>query len=335
VLDRDDGYGGGRLGGPTAQLKLLTGAESTLVVNNCAAAVLLALTALAPGREVVVSRGELVEIGGAFRVPDVIASGGAKLVEVGTTNRTRLSDYAKAIRPETALLLRVHPSNYRIVGFVEQVPRADLVELGHARGILVLEDVGAGSLTGGHGEPSVREILQSGVDLVMFSGDKLLGGPQAGLVAGRAEVVAKLKSHPLYRALRVDKVTLAAVEATLGDHAAGRVTPVDGMMAVPVAELDRRANEVAAGLRHRGVACEVADGESFVGGGALPEQGLLSRVVRVAVKDADDTARRLRLGDPPVVARVHQGDLVLDVRTVEPELFEVLAARVADVVRSG
>jgi len=333
-IDLDEGKRGGRLRGVSAQVKHLTGAEATLVVNNCAAAVLLALTTFAKDREVIVSRGELVEIGGAFRVPDVIASGGARLVEVGTTNRTRLSDYERAIRPETAVLLRVHPSNFRIVGFVEEVPREELVALGRARNILVFEDVGAGSLTGKFGEPAVRSILASGVDLVTFSGDKLLGGPQAGILAGRADVVAKVRKHPLYRALRVDKVTLAALEATLGDHASGRPTPVDAMMEMPPEVLEQRAQRLAGALRTRGVAPEVVAGESFVGGGALPGQALPTRIVRVAVEGDEDAAHRLRTGDPPVLARVHQGALHLDVRTVEPDLIDALAARVAEVVGS-
>jgi L-seryl-tRNA(Ser) seleniumtransferase len=303
-------------------------------VNNCAAAVLLALTALARDREVIVSRGELVEIGGAFRVPDVIASGGARLVEIGTTNRTRLSDYAAAIRPETAVLLRVHPSNFRIVGFVEQVPREELVALGRERNIVVIEDVGAGSLTGKFGEPAVRAILGSGVDLVMFSGDKLLGGPQAGVIAGRADLVARLRKHPLYRALRVDKVTLAALEATLGDHASGRPTPVDAMMDMPAEVLEQRAQRLAAALRGLGVAPEVIAGESFVGGGALPGQALPTRIVRIPVGDDEEAARRLRTGEPPVLARVHQGALHLDVRTVDPDAIDTLAGRVAEVVGS-
>ncbi|HHO52198.1 MAG TPA: L-seryl-tRNA(Sec) selenium transferase [Deltaproteobacteria bacterium] len=331
-LELDSGHRGGRLRGLTAQLRELTGAEDALVVNNCAAAVLLGLTALARGREVIVSRGELVEIGGSFRVPDVIASGGASLREVGTTNRTRVADFEAAIGPETAVLLRVHPSNFRIVGFTEGPDRAELVALGHERGLVVLEDLGSGSLDGALGEPSVLDALAAGVDLVFFSGDKLLGGPQAGIVAGRHDTVQQLRRHPLYRALRVDKVILAALEATLGDHLCGRIPPVLQMIHAPGQLLEARAQQLAGALALLGVDAEVIEDVGYVGGGALPGQGLPGSVVRIEPPSPDRIARTLRLGQPPVVVRVVRGGLQLDPRTVAPEQLQPLAERVAAVV---
>jgi L-seryl-tRNA(Ser) seleniumtransferase len=329
-LDLEAGERGGRLRGVTAQLRHLTGAEATVVVNNCAAAVLLGLTALARGREVIVSRGELVEIGGSFRVPEVIASGGARLVEVGTTNRTRVADYARAITPETAVLLRVHPSNFRVTGFTEVPDRAELVALGRERGVPVLEDLGSGALAPIDREPSVREVVAAGTDLVFFSGDKLLGGPQAGLAVGRADLVERLRKHPLYRALRVDKVTLAALEATLGDHVAGRPTPVAAMIAAAPEALRARAER----LRDAIGAGSVADETSVVGGGTLPGLELPTSVVRLDVARPDAFARTLRTGRPAVVPRVGGGAVLLDVRTVADEQVEPLARRVAAVLAS-
>ena len=324
------GKRGGRLRGAAAQLRALTGAEAAIVVNNCAAAVLLALTAVARDREVVVSRGELVEIGGSFRVPDVIASGGARLREVGTTNRTRAADYAAAIGPDTGALLRVHPSNFRVVGFTETPDREELVALGRQHGVLVIEDVGSGSLDGAHDETAIGDVVSAGVDLVCFSGDKLLGGPQAGIVVGRAEAVQTLRRHPLYRALRVDKVILAALEATLGDHLAGRPPPVLAMLDAPLEELQTRATALAQALGAAGVGCTVGPDQSFVGGGALPGQGLDTFVVRIPVVEADDVAARLRLGTPAVLARVTKGAIQLDPRTILPEQADSLVARVAE-----
>ena len=332
-LDRQTGERGGRLGGVSAQIRHLTGAEATLVVNNCAAAVLLGLTALAAGREVVVSRGQLVEIGGSFRVPDVIASGGARLREVGTTNRTRIADFEAAIGPETAMLLAVHPSNFRVVGFTEEPSRAELVALARATGTLAVEDLGSGNLVTGPSEPSVREVVESGVDLVFFSGDKLLGGPQAGLIVGRAELVGRLRRHPLYRALRVDKVILAALEATLGDHVAGRPTPVHAMVGLPADVLSDRAATLARALQTCGVGGEVVEAPSVVGGGARPGEDLPSFAVRVAADRPDELARALRTGDPAVVARVHDGALWFDARTLGDDQIDALTARVAAVVR--
>lgn len=326
------GTRGGRLRGVAGQLQELTGAEAAVVVNNCAAAVMLALTAVARDREVVVSRGELVEIGGSFRVPDVIASGGARLREVGTTNRTRAADYAAAIGPETGALLRVHPSNFRVVGFTEEPDRHELVALGRAHGVLVIEDVGAGSLDGGFGETSIREVVDAGVDLVSFSGDKLLGGPQAGIVVGTTAAVAQLRTHPLYRALRVGKVTLAALEATLGDHLAGVAPPVLAMLSADADTLRDRAEALARHLTAAGVGCTVHPEQSFVGGGALPGQGLDTWVVRIPLTDAQAMAQRLRVGEPAVLARVSRGAMHLDPRTVTDEQTAELVDRVADVL---
>lgn len=333
-LELPSGKRGGRLDALVAQVHHLTGAEDALVVNNNAAAVLLALTALARGREVVVSRGELVEIGGSFRVPDVIASGGARMIEVGTTNRTRAGDFAAAIGPDTALLLRVHPSNFRVVGFTGAASRAELVDLAHARGLLVVEDLGSGSIEGLQDEPSVREVVASGVDLVCFSGDKLLGGPQAGIVAGTSATVARLRAHPLYRALRVDKVVLAALEATLGQHARGDPPPVVAMLTASLDELEARAHALASLLEERGVAGVVGPADGFAGGGALPARPLESRVVRLAHPALADAARALRLGTPAVLARVADDRLVLDVRTLPDSALPQVADRVARVWRS-
>lgn len=333
-MDMDSGARGGRMRGVSTQLEALTGAESALVVNNCAAAVLLALTTLASGREVVVSRGELVEIGGSFRVPDVISSGGAVLVSVGTTNRTRIADFEQAIGPDTALLLRVHPSNFRTIGFCESPTRAEIAKLAAARGLFSIEDLGSGSLRGDLGEPSVREVIASGIDLVMFSGDKLLGGPQAGVIAGRAALIERLRSHPLYRALRVDKVVLAALEATLGDHLAGRPPPVQAMLDATLPDLQARAKRLADLLDASGVACSIIEAPSVAGGGALPERELRSVAVTVPVsRHLDAKAKALRTGRPVIVARLALEELLFDVRTVREEELDSLARRVAEVVR--
>jgi L-seryl-tRNA(Ser) seleniumtransferase len=299
-IDLGAGRRGGRMEGVTAQLSHLVGAQAALVVNNCAAAVLLALTALARGREVVVSRGELVEIGGAFRVPEVVASGGAKLVEVGTTNRTRVADFEAATTPDTAVWLRVHPSNFRLTGFVESPDRAAQAAAARQRGVWLVEDLGSGSLEDFRGEPGVRAILAAGVDLAMFSGDKLLGGPQAGVIVGRADLVERLRKHPLYRALRVDKVILAGLEATLGGWASGDLPPAARAIQAPREALAARADRLAAALHARGV-----------------------------VSGGDRLADRLRVGRPAVVGRVAEGDLVLDVRTVADPEIDALAAAVA------
>lgn len=328
-LDLDAGRRGGRMAGVTALMRHLTDGEAALVVNNGAAAVLLALTALAGGREVVCSRGELVEIGGSFRVPDVVASGGARLVEVGTTNRTRASDYAAAVGDRTAVLLRVHTSNFRVEGFTESPDRDALVAVAARHGLAVVEDVGSGSLEGFAGEPSVRDAVRAGVDVVVFSGDKLLGGPQAGIAVGKAAAIDRMYRHPLYRALRVDKVILSAVERTLGLHAAGERTPVDEMLRVTSDVLATRAEALRAALDEAEVPCEVAEDVGRVGGGALPMLDLPTRVVRVAHPDPNALAARLRGGRPAVVARVADDRLVLDVRTLADADLGLVAKAVA------
>lgn len=328
-VDLDSGERGGRLQGVRDLLVHLTGAEDALVVNNCAAAVLLALTALAQGRQVLVSRGEMVEIGGSFRVPEVVASGGATLVGVGTTNRTRTVDYTEAITPDTAVVLRVHPSNYRVVGFTEAPAREDLVALCSARGLVLVEDLGSGSLEGEQGEPSVRQAVQAGVDLVLFSGDKLLGGPQAGVVVGASVAVARLRKHPMYRALRLDKVALAALEATLAEHARGRLVPVQAMVSASEEALLTRARALKKALAARGVQGVVQADEGFVGGGALPGHALPSQVVALSVDRPQDLARRLRLGDPAVIVRVSEGVVKLDGRTLTDADIEPVAERLA------
>jgi L-seryl-tRNA(Ser) seleniumtransferase len=302
---------------------------ATVVVNNNAAAVLIALNTFGEGGEVIVSRGELVEIGGSFRVPDVMAKSGATLREVGTTNRTRIQDYAAAINERTRLLLRVHRSNFQIVGFTEQPSLAELVELGREKKIPVMEDLGSGALfdlrsVGIENEASVGDSLRAGVEVVTYSGDKLLGGPQAGLISGRADAVARIRKNPLFRALRVDKLTYAALEATLLAYIRGQhdTIPALRMLRLSAAEIGRRAEAVAAELRKRApkLHVEVMDGESITGGGSAPGAGLPTRLLAVTSDDksADEQAAQLRQHEPPIVARVEQDRLVLDLRTVFP-----------------
>ncbi len=305
-----------------------TRAVSTIVVNNNAAAVLLALNTLADGGEVIVSRGELVEIGGSFRIPDVMAKSGAVLREVGTTNRTRTADYERAITESTRLLLRVHRSNFEITGFTEQASTAELVALARKRGIPLMEDLGSGALfdlrsIGISGEPGVLDSLRSGVDVVTYSGDKLLGGPQAGLVSGTQELIARMRSNSLFRALRVDKLTYAALEATLlayirQDHDA---IPTLRMMRLSRNEISRRAEALAARLAAPRLKVEIVDGESLLGGGAAPSSILPTRLLALtcAGLSADELAARLRGSDPPIIARVDEGRVLLDLRTVFPE----------------
>jgi L-seryl-tRNA(Ser) seleniumtransferase len=310
-------------------------ATSTIVVNNNAAAVLLALNTLADGGEVIVSRGELVEIGGSFRIPDVMAKSGATLREVGTTNRTRADDYEKAINDRTRLLLRVHRSNFEITGFTEQASTAELVKLARERGLPLMEDLGSGALVdlqnfGINGEPSVLDSLRAGVDIVTYSGDKLLGGPQAGLVSGRTDLVARLRTNSLFRALRVDKLTYAAMEATLlayvkRDHNA---IPILRMMRLPKEEIEQRAQALAARLRSSKLNVELMDGESVIGGGAAPSSVLPTRLLALSCAglSADELAACLRVSDPPIVARVEQGRVLLDLRAVFPEQDAIIAA---------
>ena len=312
-------------------LQRLTGAEDALVVNNNAAAVLLALETLAHGKEVIVSRGELIEIGGEFRIPDIMLRSGAVLREVGATNRTHLRDYAEAIGPNTALLLKVHTSNYRVIGFTADVSSRELTALGRERGIPVMEDLGSGSLVdlrpwGFPYEPTVPEVVGSGVDLVSFSGDKLLGGPQAGIVVGKREIVGRLKKNPWNRALRIDKFTLAALEATLTAYEAGaarETIPTLKLLTEPLASVLARARRVLRGLGASVVerlAARVTEDRAQVGGGALPTVELPTAGVAVGVTDAAARAldAALRAGDPPVIGRLVDDRLFLDCRTVLP-----------------
>jgi L-seryl-tRNA(Ser) seleniumtransferase len=308
---------------------------STIVVNNNAAAVLLALNTLADGGEVIVSRGELVEIGGSFRIPEVMAKSGAILREVGTTNRTRTADYESAINEKTRLLLRVHRSNFEITGFTEQAPTAELAALAHRRGISLMEDLGSGALfdlrsIGINDEPGVLHSLRSGVDIVTYSGDKLLGGPQAGLISGDPALVARMRANPLFRALRVDKLIYAALEATLlayvrGDHDA---IPAVRMMRLSQDEVGERAKALAATITTPRLKIEIVDGESVLGGGAAPSAILPTRVLALSCKglSADELAAQLRGSDPPIIARIEEGHVVLDLRTVFPQQDAAVAA---------
>jgi L-seryl-tRNA(Ser) seleniumtransferase len=309
-------------------LRRLTGAEAALVVNNNAAAVLLALAALAEGRDVLVSRGELIEIGDGFRIPDVLARSGARLVEVGTTNRTRAADYERAIGPETALLLRVHQSNFRLVGFTELPSIAELAKIAQRHDLPLVDDLGSGALSPSNSlllgeEPSVRESLDAGADLVCFSGDKLLGGPQAGIVVGNAELVEQLRRHPLQRAVRADKLTLAALEGTLALY----LEPERALREVPVL---RMALEDANAVRGRAVRLadltggEVEETVGRIGGGALP----LAELPSFACAVEEELAAPLRAGDPPVVGVVRDGRLLLDCRTLSDAEAEEVAAAV-------
>lgn len=305
-------------------LRDVTGAEAGMVVNNNASGVLLALTALARGREAIISRGQLVEIGGSFRVPDVMEQSGAIMREVGTTNRTHLRDYAAAVTEQTAVIVRAHASNFKVIGFTKAVALADLVALARERGVLVLDDVGSGTLinTAQFGlahEPLVQDSLVAGADLVMFSGDKLLGGPQAGLIVGRADLIATLKQHPLARAIRADKLALAALSATLDHYRRGEALeqiPVWRMISVPAAALRERVAGWVAALGSE--TADIVETESTVGGGSLPGETLPTWALAPRVGQPNAAAARLRRHDPPVIARVAQDRLLLDARTVLP-----------------
>src|SRR6267378_3086836 len=325
-------------------LERLTGAEAAIVVNNCAAAVLLVLAALAKGGEVIVSRGELIEIGDGFRIPEIMAQSGAVLREVGTTNRTRIVDYEDAINENTRLLLRVHPSNFTITGFTEKPSMEELVALGRRVGLPLVEDLGSGCLvdlsSAGITEPTVRQSVDAGVSIVMFSGDKLLGGPQAGIIAGKKELVARVRRHPLFRALRVDKLTIAALETTLGAYlrAAWDEIPAMRMIRMTPQELKRRAEHFIRELRPElpldEVEIEITDGTSLAGGGSTPSQSLPSKVIRIASARYSATKLEQRLRRAPagisVIGRVEDDRLILDLRTVFPEqeslLLKTLAA---------
>jgi L-seryl-tRNA(Ser) seleniumtransferase len=291
---------------------------------------------------VLISRGQLVEIGGGFRIPDVLRQGGARLVEVGTTNRTHLRDFSEAITGDTAAILRVHSSNFRQVGFVAMPTLAELAALAHERGVLLIDDLGSGTLldTRGYGlayEPTVQESVQASADIITFSGDKLLGGPQAGLVLGRGAAVEQMRRHPLARALRVDKMTLAALEATLGAYRRGQAQveiPVWRMIAATPDELAARAGRWMAHLQTCGAESTLWEGESAVGGGSLPGETLKTRLLAVAVQDADRAAAQLRLASPSVVCRIQKERLVFDPRTVLPREDEQLLSAIAAVVGS-
>ena len=320
---------------------------STIVVNNNAAAVLLALNSLAEGGEVIVSRGELVEIGGSFRIPDVMSKSSATLREVGTTNRTRIADYERAINDRTRLLLRVHRSNFEITGFTEQPTLDELVALARRRNLPLMEDLGSGSLidlrsVGINGEPGVLDSLRAGIDIVTYSGDKLLGGPQAGLISGRADLVARMRSNSLFRALRVDKLTYAALEATLlayvrRDHDA---VPVLRMMRLSKDQIARRAEEIVSRVqsaqgKSARLKLELLDGESVIGGGAAPSAVLPTRLIAVTHLDlgADELSARLRTSTPPIIARVEEGRVLLDLRTVCSEQDANVATAIASLPR--
>jgi L-seryl-tRNA(Ser) seleniumtransferase len=321
--DVASGSRGSRQDHAAALLRRLTGAEDALVVNNNAAAVLLALAAIAEGCEVVVSRGELIEIGDGFRIPDVLARSGARLVEVGTTNRTRIADYEAAIGPETAAILRVHQSNFRLVGFTERPPVRLLAEIAKRSGLSLVDDLGSGSLVPFEDEPLVPDSIGAGADLVTFSGDKLLGGPQAGIVVGRAELVARLRRHPLQRALRPDKLTLAALEGTLllylDPERALADVPALRMLREPVERVRERAEQLAAS-----VGGEVVETTARAGGGALP----LLELPSAACALEGELAARLLLGEPPIVALVRDDRTLLDCRTIADAEVDAVAAAV-------
>ena len=345
-FDLPQGARGSRQGHVQGLLTRLTGAEGALAVNNNAAAVLLSINTLAEGREVVVSRGELIEIGDSFRIPDVMRKAGAVLREVGTTNRTRLKDYEEAIGERTALLLKVHPSNFRIVGFTSDVLLADLVALGRRRALPVMIDMGSGAIAdlapfGLKGEPTVQETLRSGVDLITFSGDKLLGGPQAGLIVGKKLMIERLRKNPLARAVRIDKLSLAALEATLRGYLEGEkglgAIPALAMITCPLHEIEQRAERVRAGLQgvaHPSVRVTVEDQMSEVGGGALPAQGLPTYCV--ALQRSEVSPHRLeallREAEPAVVARIKGEKVLLDMRTVREDEVGLLIGAVGPIL---
>ena len=321
----------------------IAGAESALIVNNCAAATLLALQTVAAGRRVMISRGQLIEIGGSFRLPDVFRQAGVELHEVGTTNRTRLSDYEAAIGPETAALLRVHPSNYRISGFCEAVSIVELAGLAKSRQLPVIDDLGSGCLYdltayGLTDEPIVADSLQAGADLVLFSGDKLLGGPQSGIIVGRSALVEQLRTNPLARALRTDKLTLAALQATLEIHRAGRAfeeIPVLRQLAAPPEQIQHRAARLLERLQQLGgdaATFSLQAVESAPGGGALAGQIVASWAIAFKTSAPAQIAKRLRIGTPAVIGRVQDGCVLVDLRTVFEEQEDTLARRLLDCI---
>jgi L-seryl-tRNA(Ser) seleniumtransferase len=324
-FDLDAGQRGSRFAHLTTLLQQVTGAEDGIAVNNNAGALMLALSALATGDEVIISRGQLVEIGGGFRIPDVMRQSGARLVEVGTTNRTYTRDYAEAITEHTAALLRVHSSNFRVVGFTESAPLTELSALAHERGLLLIDDLGSGAMidTRPYGlgeEPLVQDSVAAGADVVLFSGDKLVGGPQAGIAVGKSDPIDEMRRHPLARAIRMDKSSIAGLAATLEHFARGEATervPVWQMIAAPIESLRNRARRWA---RASGAAAEVLPGLSIVGGGSLPGEGQETVLCSIAPPTGDATAfaAALRACDPPIIARIERDRVLLDARTVDP-----------------
>lgn len=316
-------------------LRNVTGAEDALVVNNCAAAALLILSVLAGDGETIVSRGELVEIGGDFRVPDVMASSGTRMIEVGTTNRTHLEDYRRAINADTRLIMHVHPSNYRIVGFASSPPLSELSALAHERGLLLYEDAGSGQLSdlsdyGITGEPVVSSLVADGADVISFSGDKLLGSAQAGLIVGKHAIVDRLRKHPLYRALRSDKLRLAALEATLVAHqreVSALEVPVIQMLALTAAEVEQRARLLIEQVSGTGLQLMLEPGESAVGGGAGPTCNLPTTLIAIThpTFTAQELERSLRTSSPPLIARIAEDKVLIDLRTVLPEELSELS----------
>ena len=341
--DLEEGARGKRDVHVAEMLQRLTGAEAAIVVNNCAAAVMLVLAALAKGGEVLVSRGELIEIGDGFRIPEIMAQSGAVLREIGTTNRTRIADYESAINENTRLLLRVHPSNFTITGFAEKPSLDELASLAQRTGLPLVEDLGSGCLidlsAAGITEPTVRQSVDAGVSIVMFSGDKLLGGPQAGIIAGKKELVGRVRRHPLFRALRVDKLTTAALAATLGAYLRGAVDEIPAlrMIRMSAQEIKRRAEnflrELTPELPLGEVELEIADGSSLAGGGSTPTQSLPTKVIRIASARYSAAQLEQRLRRAPagisVIARVEDDRLVIDMRTVFPEQEPLLLKTVA------
>ena len=327
----ETGERGSRHAHVSALLCELTGAEAALVTNNNAAAVLLALSTLAAGREVIISRGQLVEIGGGFRVPDVMSQSGCRLIEVGTTNRTHLSDYEKAITERTALLLTVHPSNFQIVGFSEATPVEALAELAQQHGLLLMNDLGSGCLLasehyGLRHEPMPQESIAAGAEIVCFSGDKLLGGPQAGLLVGKAVVLERISKHPLMRAVRIDKMTMAALEATLRHYQREEVEshiPIWRMIAASPTSIAGRAASWVSRLQHHGIPARMQRGESTVGGGSLPGETLPTTLLALDAGNVpmplDELAKRLRLRSVPLIVRIMRDALLVDPRTVLKE----------------
>jgi L-seryl-tRNA(Ser) seleniumtransferase len=337
-FDLETGKRGSRLIHAESLLQKLTGAESALVVNNCASAVLLTLSALANKKHVVIARSQLVEIGGGFRVPDVMKQSGAKLVEVGTTNKVRVSDYTSALEEPTALVMRAHRSNFKIVGFTEEPEFKDIVEAAHKAGVPVVDDLGSGALydTAKYGfshEPTVQESMQAGADVILFSGDKLLGGPQAGIIIGKIELLDKIKKHPLARAVRADKACLAGLSATLTHYLkdeAEREIPIVRMMSLTLKQVRGRAEawraELGQGL--------VVEGQSTVGGGSLPDESIPTFLLELQVKSAEKFLRALRKNNPPIIARTENDKILLDPRAVFPEQEGALLVGLKNVLKA-